>query len=308
MAAEDRLAALLAAEPFAILDGGLATELERCGCDLNDPLWSAKMLLEDPAPLKAVHRRWVDAGADIVAGASYQATLPGLRARGLDEASARALLRRSVELVREACPARTLVAASIGSYGAFLADGAEYRGGYGLDRAALIDFHRERLLELIAAGPDLLAFETIPDAVEIRAIAALLEEPGPRAWVSFSLRPGERGRLADGTELAEAFAPLRGLPRLAAVGVNCVGPAEVLPALEVLAETAPEQVLLAYPNSGERWVQRGWQGPALDAAGFAALAASWWTRGARLIGGCCRTRPDHIAALAALRDDMRRRA
>ncbi|MCA9682180.1 MAG: homocysteine S-methyltransferase [Myxococcales bacterium] len=234
---------------------------------------------------------------------------PSLRARGLDEPDARALLRRSVELVRESCPPQTLVAASVGSYGAFLADGSEYVGGYGLDRTALIDFHRERLRELSAARPDLLAFETIPDLVEIQAIAGLLEDrPGPRAWVSFSLRPGKRPCLADGTPLAEAAAPLRDLPRLAAIGVNCVGPTEVLPALETLAEAAPGQVLLAYPNSGERWVDRDWRGPALDAAGFAAMAATWWSAGARLIGGCCRTRPAHITALAALRDDMRRQS
>ncbi|NVB37415.1 homocysteine S-methyltransferase [Pseudenhygromyxa sp. WMMC2535] len=308
----DRLGQLLARHPFVILDGGLATELERCGCDLDDPLWSAKLLLDEDEPhLLEVHRRWLAAGAEVITTASYQATLSGLRARGLSEDQARAALRRSVRLAQRAVADHTqhphphprAVAASIGSYGAHLADGSEYRGGYGLDPASLADFHRPRLLELSAAAPDLLAFETIPDAEEARAIAALLRErPGPRAWVSFSLRPGASApRLADGTPLEIAAAPLLGIPRVAALGVNCLGPHEVLPALETLAALAPGLPLVAYPNSGERWVAGQWGEGELELATYVALAEGWWRAGARLIGGCCRTRPAHIQALAERR-------
>ena len=301
----DALDELLARERFAILDGGLATELERGGSELDDPLWSAKVLVEDPARLVAVHRSFASAGADILASASYQATLPGLRARGFDDDGGRALLRRSVALVREAAPDK-LAAASIGPYGAYLADGSEYRGDYGLDRAELIAFHRPRLLELCAAQPDLLAFETIPDATEIVAIAELLAASvGPRAWISLSLRPDpDLLLLADGTHLREAIAPLRDHPRVAAIGVNCLGPGEVLRAVEALVSLVPGLPVAAYPNSGERWVERGWAGAHLHLDEFTALARRWIDAGARLVGGCCRTGPAHIEALAKLRQSL----
>jgi homocysteine S-methyltransferase len=300
----DRFDELLAREPFAILDGGLATELEHDGCVLDDPLWSAKVLLDAPERVLAVHHRYARAGADILTTASYQATLQGLRARGLDETKARALLRETVALARVAAGPNILVAASIGSYGAYLADGSEYRGNYGLDRRALVEFHRSRVHELVAAAPDLLAFETIPSAVEAEAIAELLDaESGPRAWVSFSLRPseGEEIQISDGTPLARAITPLRGHPRIAALGINCVGPTEVLPALELLVREVEGLPLIAYPNSGERWHARAWAGSQTDPDELVRLARRWLGAGARVIGGCCRTRPEHIAALARLR-------
>lgn len=302
----DRLDALLARERFVILDGGLATELEARGCDLDDPLWSAKVLLEAPELLREVHRAWLDAGAQIITSASYQATLPGLRARGLSEDRARALLRDAVALVRSVCDGSgVLVAASIGSYGAYLADGSEFRGDYTISVAELVEFHRERLLELCAAEPDLLAFETIPAADEALAIAELLtNSAGPRAWVSFSLRVDVDGepQISDGTRLREAVQPLLDHPRVAAIGVNCVSPSAVLPAIEALARVAPGLPIIAYPNAGERWVEHGWVGAPTDLEQFTALAERWWRAGARLLGGCCRTRPAHTQALLRLRE------
>lgn len=306
----DRLAARLAREAFVILDGGLATRLEAHGADLDNPLWSAKILLEDPELLRAVHREWLEAGAEILATATYQATIPGLRAHGLAESRARGLLREAVALTRAlTIETDALVAASIGSYGACLADGSEYRGDYHLGAAALAEFHRDRLIELSAAAPDLLAFETIPSAIEALAIAELLTTiPGPRAWVSFSLRPhgdarelnGEP-RISDGTRLRDAIAPLIAHDRIAALGVNCIAPEAVLPAIEVIASQAPGLPIVAYPNAGERWVDQRWSGQQTEIETFTALAERWIQAGARLIGGCCRTTPAHIQALVQLR-------
>lgn len=303
------LAARLAEAPFVILDGGLATELERDGCGLDDPLWSARMLLDAPARITRVHARYVAAGVDLLTSASYQATIPGLVAAGRSAAEARVLLARSVELARAAALASDhppLIAASIGSYGAYLADGSEYRGDDGLEPAALADFHRPRLDALARAGPDLLAFETIPSHREAAAIAELLAaSEGPPAWVSFSLQPGPgRPTISDRTALDDAIAPLLGHPRVIAVGVNCVGPSEILPALERLAARAPGLAPIVYPNSGERWEPRGWAGPTTSPASFAALARTWVEAGAKIIGGCCRTGPAHVEALAALRRAM----
>jgi homocysteine S-methyltransferase len=282
---------------FALLDGGLATELERCDCVLDDPLWSAKVLVEAPERVLAVHRSFLAAGADVITTASYQATFPGLAARGIGHDDAEALLRRSVALARQAVVehGHGLVAASIGSYGAFLADGSEYRGGYGLERGALIDFHRDRLA-VLSERADLLAFETMPDATELAAIAELLEQvPGPPAWVSLSLAPDSLV-LADATPLATALEPLRGHPRVFAVGVNCLAPQRVLGALLALRECI-DVPLVAYPNSGERWLDREWSGDESTIDEFANLAMGWYEAGARLIGGCCRTRPQHLLAL-----------
>ncbi|MFV8749798.1 homocysteine S-methyltransferase [Nannocystaceae bacterium ST9] len=287
--------------PFAVLDGGLATELERHGCSLDDPLWSAKALIEQPERVLAVHRSWLAAGADVITTASYQASFAGLAARGIGREDAEALLRRSVALARAAVDerGRGSVAASIGSHGAYLADGSEYRGDYGLDRTALIEFHRDRLV-VLSEGADLLAFETMPDAGELAAIAELLAAvPGPPAWVSLSLAPDQL-RLADGTALADALAPLRGHPRVLAIGVNCLAPRRVHAALLALRELV-EVPLIAYPNSGERWCDRAWAGDELEVEAFAALAIGWFEAGARWIGGCCRTRPEHVRALVEAR-------
>ena len=304
------LAARLARQPFVLLDGPLATRLEARGRVLDDPLWSAATLLDAPQEILAVHREWLTAGAEILTTASYQATIPGLRARGLSEAQARTQLRASVELARTAAGARdaALVAASIGSYGAYLADGSEYRGAYGRSVAELVAFHRPQVAELSSAGPDLLAFETMPSAPELAALAELLGAgPAPRvpAWVSVCLRPGgEAPRLADGTPLAEAVAPLVDHPQVFALGVNCVDPHQVLGALECLAVRAPRQLKVAYPNSGERWVGGRWSGAPTGSGAFVELARAWWRAGARIIGGCCRTEPAQLRALVRLRTEL----
>lgn len=326
---ENALTRLIAAAGgVAILDGGLATELERRGADLDDPLWSARLLIADPGLIAQVHADYLAAGADLITSASYQASFPGFARRGLDRDAAEGLLRASIRLAVEArdrfwrdaqtppSRPRPLVAASIGPYGAFLADGSEYRGDYGLSVAALMDFHRDRLACLAEAGADLLAFETIPSLPEAEALVRLLDEIlAPPAWLSFQCRDDRR--LADGAPLAEAVALAEVASGIAALGVNCVPPRAVRPLLECARERTGKP-LVAYPNSGERWdaADRRWRagadregatsdregaaagGPVEDPAAFAALARSWAAAGAALIGGCCRTGPEHIRAVA----------
>lgn len=296
---------LLNTEPFLLLDGGLATELEAGGYDLRDTLWSARLLLDDPEAILQVHQDYLTAGADVIISASYQATIPGFMSRGLTEQEAHALLRRAVEIAQEARDTfwqaqeadsgriRPLVAASVGPYGAYLADGSEYRGDYALDEAGLVDFHRARLHILAEARPDLLACETIPSAAEARALAQLLPEVAPLpAWVSFSCR--DEAHISDGTPLVEAVRPLLAVENVVAVGVNCTAPRFVPPLLAALRQvtTLP---LVAYPNSGEQFdaVNHCWLGTS-DPLDFAAAAQEWLAAGARLLGGCCRTRPEHI--------------
>jgi homocysteine S-methyltransferase len=290
-----------------VLDGGLATELERAGYDLNHPLWSAWVLSERPEAIADVHRAYLDAGADCITTASYQATITGFRRAGATVSEARGLLSRSVEValrVRDEFGSgsfgtgrlRPLVAAGIGPYGAFLADGSEYTGAYDLGFDGLVDFHRERMRLLLDAGPDLLACETIPSVVEARALAALLAEfPDARAWVSFSCHDGSR--LRDGTPFVDAVRTVAAVRQVVAVGVNCTVPSHVEGLLRT-ASAVTDKPLVAYPNSGETYdaAAKTWRGTS-DPADWGERAQAWRAAGARLVGGCCRTGPDHVRAI-----------
>ena len=280
-----------------ISDGGLATELEARGHDLSDDLWSARLLSEDPAEIVAVHVAYFNAGAQIATTSSYQASFEGFARRGIDRTGAERLMRRSIELAqtaRDSAPAPAWVAASVGPYGAMLAHGEEYVGRYGLSVVELTAWHRPRLDVLTAAGPDVLALETIPDSDEAEALVGLAAEYGLPAWLSYTI-DGERTRA--GQPLEEAFAVAADVPEIVAVGVNCCAPADVLGAVETARRVTGKPVIV-YPNSGEVWdgETRVWVGTAgMDTA----LAADWVAAGARIVGGCCRVRPDDVAAMAA---------
>jgi homocysteine S-methyltransferase len=308
MMANNPLAPFLQNDSVLILDGGLATELERRGADLNDPLWSAKLLIERPDMIRNVHLDYFKAGADVATTGSFQATFEGLAKRGLDPDAAAALMRASVTLAIEAREEfwsdranrngrrKPLVAASIGPYGAMLADGSEYRGGYRLAEEALMEFHRPRMRVLADSGADLLACETIPCLAEARALARLLAEfPAMGAWISFSCRDGRHDSqgelLADCAQALESFDPLLG------IGVNCTAP-QFIESLIAELKPATSKPIAVYPNSGEQYdaSTRHWHGCAISGK-FADAAHRWRSAGARLIGGCCRTTPDDIRAL-----------
>lgn len=304
------LAPFLESAGTVVLDGALATELERRGADLRDPLWSAKVLLEAPELIEQVHCDYFCAGADVATTASYQATLEGFARRGIGPEQAGRLLQQSVEL---ACAARArfwadeenrqgrlvpLVAASIGPYGAFLADGSEYRGDYGLTVAELMAFHRPRMALLVSGGADLLACETIPCMAEAEALVQLLAEyPGAAAWMSFSCRDAEH--ISSGEAFVDAVALANASEQIVAVGLNCTAP-QYASALLQRAAQATGKPLVVYPNRGETWnaATHAWEA-GCDAVDFGAQARAWRSAGARLIGGCCRTTPEDIRAIRA---------
>ncbi|MER6096659.1 homocysteine S-methyltransferase [Streptomyces sp. NPDC001728] len=280
-----------------LLDGGLSQQLAAQGCDLSDALWSARLLVDGPQQIEAAHAAYVRAGARVLITSSYQATFEGFAERGVRREEAARLLGRSVELAREAgerVEDEVWVAASVGPYGAMLADGSEYRGRYGLSVRELEAFHRPRIEVLAAAGPDVLALETVPDAQEAEALLRAAEGCGVPLWLSYTV---EGGRTRAGQDLAEAFAVAAGNEQVVAVGVNCCDPADAGPAVE-LAAAVTGRPGVVYPNSGERWDARarGWRG---GTAFDPALATAWAASGARLIGGCCRVGPGAIGALAA---------
>jgi homocysteine S-methyltransferase len=308
VASQNPIARALSQRPYLILDGALATELERRGADLNDPLWSSKVLLEQPELIRQVHYDYFVAGADVATTASYQAHAAGFARRGISAERVPQLLAQTVQLaqaarddyLQQAPPStpRPLVAASVGPYGAALADGSEYRGNYALTDQQLEAFHRPRVAALLAAGPDLLACETLPSLREALVLARLLREfPHGCAWISFSCQDGSRS--CEGQDVAECARSLDSFPQVVAIGVNCTSP-EHVPALLGRMRGHTAKPLLAYPNSGERYdaTAKHWHVDAeRQVTPFAAQVCAWYAAGARLLGGCCRTTPADIGAL-----------
>ena len=287
------LAAALA-ERVVVLDGGLATRLEARGHDLSDRLWSARMLMDEPAEVRATHEDFFAAGAEVAISASYQVSESGFEAAGRTASEARSALRRSVRLAREAAEAfggPRWVAASVGPYGATLADGSEYRGDYGLSVEALRAWHRPRLEILAEAGADLLACETIPSLAETEALAAELAVLGVPAWISLTT-VGDRTRL--GEPASEAYAIAAEVPGVVALGANCCDPHE---SAAVVAAVGGRRPVLFYPNSGEVWdaERRRWTGTPAVSGG---RARTWVAAGVSGVGGCCRVTPEQIHAIS----------
>jgi len=304
------IASILDHYPALVIDGALATELERRGYHLKDSLWSAKILLEQPDAIKHVHYDYFKAGADCAITASYQATVDGFAKRGLNEKEAIALIQKSVKLAIEARDEfwanetnrvgrlKPFVAASVGPYGAFLADGSEYRGNYGLTEKELMDFHRPRMKALIEAGADVLACETIPCLIEAQAIAKLLKEfPNITAWISFTAQ--DERHISEGQVFADCVKELESHPQIAAIGINCTSP-KFIPSLIREAKKATNRPILVYPNSGETYdaKKNDWDGNPVHGS-FGEQAKEWHEAGARLIGGCCRTTPEDIRVIAS---------
>ena len=299
-----------------LIDGGLATALEAKGFDLNDPLWSARLLLEAPDAIVEVHTDFLEAGADVIATISYQASLPGFAARGIGREEGLELLELATRLAVEARDAfwartehaagsrarrRPLVCASVGPYGAYLADGSEYRGDYRVTRDALYGFHRERWHLFAESHADLIACETTPTALEAEVYLDLLgETPDTAAWISFSCPDG--AHISDGTRLADVAARCDGTPNLVALGINCTKPRHI-GSLIGEVRSATDLPILVYPNAGEdydavskRWVEVADPGQA--GAALPDLARGWVQAGAAGVGGCCRVGPADIRAIA----------
>jgi homocysteine S-methyltransferase len=289
-----------------VIDGGLATELEYQGARIDGPLWSAHVLEDEPEKLVAVHRAYIEAGAECLATCSYQVSRMGYAEAGLSAERADQALLRSVELARAAIAEfperRVLVAGSLGPYGAALHNGGEYHGDYDCSFDDLVRFHRERIeIFANAAGslrPDLLAFETFPSLEEACAVGEALQPwPDLQAWFSFSCR--DEQHVSHGERVADCASLVASFPQTVAIGVNCVPP-NWIPSLIAELRAASDKPVLVYPNSGEGWdaERRSWTGDT-DPAEFGTQAAEWFSAGAQIVGGCCRTRPEHIRALAS---------
>ncbi|MFM8946318.1 MAG: homocysteine S-methyltransferase [Actinomycetota bacterium] len=289
---------------FTLIDGGLSTAIEDLGGDVSGHLWTAGLAVTDPDLLERAHRSFVEAGAEVIATASYQCDARAFEASGLAPSDARRVLASMTTIARRAASGSTaLVAASVGPFGASLADGSEYTGRYGVEWSVVERYHREKLEVLVDSGADLVAVETIPLVDEARLIADVLTELGaPRAWFSFGC--ATESSTYGGDDLTRAVAAVADYPSLVAVGINCVAPTVVAGALANIECAAPGRELIAYPNHGRAWdaTARAWTG---DESAFTLDGSvdEWVTAGARYIGGCCGVGPTGIARLAARRKD-----
>ncbi len=305
---------ILSEFPFVVLDGGLATELERMGYNLQSKLWSAKMLAEKPDAIKMIHRSYLDAGADCIITSSYQATVKGFMSSGFSRSKAVNMIRLSYRIaedsIRDYMDTHSendrpvpFIASSSGCYGAFLADGSEYRGDYKLTLKEYKDFHGERIDILADAGADFIAFETFPGIEEALAVTELMNDyPEIHYWISFTAC--DKKHISHGELFSECAEILEGSRNLSAVGINCSNPELISP---LLREVRPvvKIPLVIYPNSGEHfdtgstcWINESGR---ID---FSRMSEEWYSIGARVIGGCCRTGPDDIKAISSFRKDL----
>lgn len=253
-----------------------------------------------------MHLDYLRAGADCIATASYQASALGYRELGSGPDDAARAIRLSAEIAASARaqyaaedPRRVWIALSLGPYGAALHNGAEYTGRYAIGLHDLTAFHAERLAIAAETPADLVALETLPSLEEAQAILrALAQFPALTAWLSFTCRDAEH--VAHGEPLRECAALVAESPQVAAIGINCTHPRWIAPLLaEAQRGASSRKPVIVYPNSGEGWDAgtRSWHG-AGSAADFGALARVWFAAGAQAVGGCCRTGPAQIAAIA----------
>ncbi len=293
----------LDSEKIIIIDGGLSNQLEDQGNDLNNLLWSASLVKDNEGEIISAHQAYLEAGSNCIISSSYQVSISGFMATGVDYYQACELIKKSVELGRRAIeqyllsnPRKTdipLLAASIGPYGACLSDGSEYRGNYGVTDDVLFEFHQRRLQIIDGTSADILACETIPSLQETAVLKELLQSTETPAWVSFSCRDGQH--ISDGTRIEEAVALLNNAPRILAVGVNCTAPQYINEILHRIKSVAINKSVVVYPNSGEQYdpESKQWSGT-VSPDECAAESHQWKEAGAKIIGGCCRMGPEHI--------------
>ena len=284
---------------MVVIDGGLSTALELLGADVSGSLWTAQTVVDNPALLERAHRSFVEAGSQIIATASYQCGQGQFESCGLTPAQSRqALLDTTLIARRAVAGTNTLVAASIGPFGACLADGSEYTGRYDVEWSDVEDYHRHKLNILVDSGADLIAVETIPLADEARLIAEILQECGsPPAWFSFGF--ADSAVTYGGNTVSQAVASVVDYDNLVGVGINCTRPVYVEELLLAMGQLAPTTSFVVYPNHGREWdaIGRCWIGSGESIPSTAELTR-WVQLGAKFIGGCCGVGPDEIAELA----------
>lgn len=292
-----------------LIDGGLSNQLESQGCDLNHPLWTARLIQDDPKEVIKAHLAYLNAGAKCIATMSYQASRMGYEKIGISNKEADALILTSVDMATDAVSIfmsenpgapKPLIAASLGPYGAALSDGSEYRGDYQVDKTVLAEFHASRIDLLASSAADLLAFETIPSLEEAQVLSELLKDTSKPYWVSFSCINDTC--ISDGTNIKKVVDLFKSSESVFAIGVNCTAPKYISGLITEIKQAGWSKHIIVYPNLGETFnaETKNWEDTGEEQLLNAAIVKDWLGRGADIIGGCCQVGPDDIAKISPL--------
>ncbi|MBT8181313.1 MAG: homocysteine S-methyltransferase [Eudoraea sp.] len=293
--------------PF-ILDGGLSNVLEEQGCDLNHKLWTASLLEKNPEAIIQAHLKYLKSGAQCITTSSYQASIPGLIEVGYSRNTAEALILKSIKLAEIAIKramdsgivnGKPLIAASVGPYGAYLADGSEYRGNYGASDETLRAFHLDKIKLLDRSNADFIACETIPSFQEAKVLSDIINHVDKLVWISFSC--SDEQHLHDGSEIKNCVSLFENHPKVFAIGVNCTDPKYISEIIKNIKASAGDKRIIVYPNSGEAYNAKSktWMGLSKPKF-FEEMTKEWSNLGADIIGGCCRIGPEHISRMSKI--------
>ena len=288
-----------------LLDGGMGRELRFRGVDVMTSIWSAKALIDAPQVVREVHSDFISAGADIITINSYGIVKSNLAWAGIEDRfkELNLLACKLAQEARDASGRDVLIAGSL----------PPLAGSFRPDLVGRFEemepLYREQA-ELLAPHVDLLICETMSSIDEGRAAAAAATRTGKPVWVCWTLHEDRSGRLRSGEAIDEAVKALSGLPVSGALA-NCCAPESITRAMSQLVQTGMKYVG-GYANTfqpiPEDWnltgdkKADGFLGlrPDLDPESYAAHADDWLKAGATVIGGCCGTRPAHIAKLKEL--------
>ena len=282
--------------PPLLLDGATGTELNRRGVGTALPMWSAKALLEAPDILRAVHRDYVLAGAEIITANTFRTHRRSLTAAGYGD-KANLLTHKAIELARgaiqDAVPGNRGQVQIAGSI-APLEDC--YSPHLVPDSETLLAEHYEMATTLADAGADLLLVETMNTIREAAAAAEVAVATGLPVMASFVC--GRDGRLLSGESISGAAGKLSSCG-VDAILINCVAAPDLCVGLSMLA-AATDLPIGGYGNVGYADEIHGWVNTnSVEPAAYAMHAERWMDMGARIIGSCCGTGPGHTEELRA---------
>ena len=276
----------------------MGTMLFAAGLQFGDPpeVWN----LSQPEVVRRIHRGYIDAGSRIVMTNTFGGNRLRLALHGLDgrvaelNRTAAILLRAEVEraVAERGESARALVAGDIGPSGEIMAP----LGTLEPDEA--VDVFAEQAAALVAGGVDLVWIETMSHLSEIEAAIAGVRRAAPEVPIVATMTFDTRGHTMMGVSPEQAVTALAAAGA-DAIGGNCGnGPDELLPVIEKMHAVAPDATLVAKSNAGVpelvdlRAVYRA------DPPTMAAAAVDFRVAGARIIGACCGSTPDHLRAMA----------
>lgn len=292
-----------------VLDGAMSDALEQEGFNVRAThLWTAQALVNDLDKVYQAHLNYLKAGANIIITNTYQATVRGFKEAGYQQEQAQHYIRAAVKIAQKArddyeaeSGQHNCVAATIGSYGAYLDDGSEYTGAYHLNKEEFLQFHLPRLKAVLAEKPDLLAIETQPRLDEVIILLNWLKEQAPQipVYVSFTLRKQEEPNyISDGTSIKEAVTQVNQFKQVFAIGINCIHPLAVSPALRNI-RLYTQKPMVVYPNLGGIYnIKEGKWEPFKEKIDLPTLVKEWYGLGAKLIGGCCSSLPKQIKIIS----------